>query len=225
MHSSGLRGSDFELTVQGNLISHPSWFESYAVNDRLGLVIDRPMDGLGAAALLLAHTTAFYDCRRSTTDEFFSYPDFFTFQRSTPLVSYGMFDIWPGHKNVHLPDSRWDALAAVASRGINILVVPHRIDSSHPLQPESSTERAIFDSLERNITICYAYSPNGQTEQPDLIVQCGNGDVQEWGEKILAGASPPDGAAAMWHDAFVRGPLTQSYRQIDTETALASTAP
>ena len=220
MHSSVLRNSDFELTVQGNTISHPAWFESFAINDRLGLVIDRPMDGLGAAALLLAHVTAFYDCCRATSDNFFSYPDFFSFQKHIPLSSYGMFDIWPDHKNVHLPASRWDALATIAGRGINILIVPLQAGGT-PLQPETSSDRATLDSLHRNIRASYAYSPSGEMAQPDLVIRCSNEDLLDWGDKILTGAPSTDEAASVWRDAFADGPLTQSFRQIDVETALS----
>ncbi len=109
-------------------VQHETHFKSFTTTDRLGLVTAHPFDGLGAAALVMGYVTAFYDRYREAGGDFFAYPDFFSFQRLLPLARYGMFDIWPDEKNVHLPEERWDALSTIASRAITVLIVP-----SHPL--------------------------------------------------------------------------------------------
>lgn len=50
-----------------------------AVSDRLGVVIRDPFDGIGAATFVLSCVTAFYDEYRMETDDFYAYPDYFTF--------------------------------------------------------------------------------------------------------------------------------------------------
>ncbi|MBM3459911.1 MAG: hypothetical protein FJX77_15425, partial [Armatimonadetes bacterium] len=81
MHSSGLRGTDFDLAFQGRSVAHAEFFRDWRSTDRVGLLTPDPTEGLGAATLVLACVTAFYDRYRERKEEFFAYPDYFTFQR------------------------------------------------------------------------------------------------------------------------------------------------
>ena len=81
MHSSKLRGSDFHLKTSGNRIDHRAFFADFAKTDRLGVFAPERYEAAGAATLIMAYVTAFYDCYRSEGADFFAYPDFFTFQR------------------------------------------------------------------------------------------------------------------------------------------------
>ena len=56
--------------------------------------------------------------------EFFAYPDFFTFQLQQPVANYGMFDVWPHHKNVFIGGSQDERAAAITDRAVNFLLVP-----------------------------------------------------------------------------------------------------
>ncbi|NQU11582.1 hypothetical protein HQ590_12375, partial [bacterium] len=89
MHSSSLRGTDFEIRWRGQAVSHPEWFSSFRDTDRVGVVIAHRFEGIGAITLIMAYVTAFYDHYRARGSEFFAYPDFFTFQGEAPGADYG----------------------------------------------------------------------------------------------------------------------------------------
>ena len=100
MHSSTLRGTDFKISVNHQPISHADFFVGFSQLTRVGLVAPNGIDGVGAAALIMAFVTAFYDCYRVKGEGFFAYPAYYTFQYVQPLASYTMLDIWPKHKDV-----------------------------------------------------------------------------------------------------------------------------
>ena len=89
----------------------------------MGVVIPRRVEGVGAITLIMAYVTAFYDRYRERVSEFFAYPDFFTFQHEAPCADYGMCDIWPRHKNVHVAGGAQLTAEAVTDRGVNVLLV------------------------------------------------------------------------------------------------------
>ena len=72
----------------------------------------------------MAYVTAFYDRYRERGSDCFAYPDFFTFQHEAPCADYGMFDIWPYHKNIHVQHNAQQAAEAITGRGVNVLLVP-----------------------------------------------------------------------------------------------------
>ena len=184
MHSSFLRGSDFRITLQREEVPHDRFFRGLRATDRVGVFAPGGLDGLGASLLVLAHTTAFYDRYRESGSEFFAYPDYFTFQRRTPTASYSMLDVWPGHKDVTVPEDASGTLDAILDRAINVLLVP--------AGPPGTTERTPVQmaSARRNIRRCYAYSETGSAEHPTLV---GNlharraGRVGPHGRRVAAG--------------------------------------
>ena len=217
MHSSTLRGSDFALIVDGAPAEHASYFSDFKPTDRLGLVTVEQTGGLGAATLVMAHLTAFYDCYRESSDEFFAYPDFFSFQRQRPLNGYDWFDVWPAEKDVALPDDYWNSISTIASRGITILLVPD--GPGKPVEPPSENrERAILESLRRTIVTCYAYraDPAGS----DFVVTSTHESVKRWGSRILEDSKANSIQESAWADAFVGDAITQSYRRISLDETL-----
>ncbi len=227
MHTTTLRGPDFELTQDGEVVPYDSYFASFAVHDRLGLIVHDPLDGLGAASLVLAYVTAFYDQRRKQPDDFVAYPDFFTFQPPEDLTSYGMLDIWPEYKDVPLPDGVWPRIATIASRAISILVVPEsNCDAS--LVPGERRHHVILDSLRSSVRQCYAYAPTGSVSRPDVTIQCTAVSSTDWGLAVIESAHRESDCVKRrhrWEDAYADGSLTQSFKQIDLETALGAVAP
>ena len=222
MHSSHLRGSDFELIHDGRSVQHATHLKSFTTTYRLGLVTAHPFDGLGAAALVMGYVTAFYDRYREAGGGFFAYPDFFSFQRLLPLARYGMFDIWPDEKNVHLPEERWDALSTIASRAITVLIVPsHQVPTME--SPVGKRERAILESLRRSVRVCYAYSPEGSVEDGNLTVCCANERIREWGTAVMGTIPERDHSETrrMWDESFTNGALTQSFNRIGLDDALS----
>ena len=71
MHSSALRSSDFNIQINGRTPSLSESFDTFRLSDRIGIVTDKPLDGLGAATLILSGVTAFYDCYREISSDFF----------------------------------------------------------------------------------------------------------------------------------------------------------
>jgi len=220
MHSSTLRGSDFDFTVSGSPVSHQTFFESFTIADRLGIVTSHPLDGLGAVTLLMSYVTAFYDHYRTSGDDFFAYPDFFCFQRKLPLVHYGMFDIWPEEKNLHLARDQWEVLSMISSRAITVLLIPLCSGSTFE-QPEEDRDRARLESFRQNVHACYTYSPGGIVEGGDTVVSTASESIRRWGTSVLeANEAGLKGHRQNWENGFQGETLTQSFKQINVDEAL-----
>lgn len=54
------------------------------------MVAPHRIDAVGAACIIMAHTTAFYDLYREKHEAFFAYPDYFVFQGQETQACYGM---------------------------------------------------------------------------------------------------------------------------------------
>ena len=216
MHSSFLRGSDFRMTHRREEVSHAQFFGDLDATDRVGLFAPGGIDGLGAFLLLLAHVTAFYDRYRATGSEFFAYPDYYTFQRRTPAASYSMFDVWPGHKDVQVPEDAGGTLDAILDRAINVLLVPAGTAVATEFAPVQMA------SAQRNIRRCYAYSATGSTEHPTLAVACRRPEPAEWARTLIESLSA-DGSRARshWLRVVEGGSIPeQSYTEVPLERAL-----
>lgn len=217
MHSSKLRGSDFDLQYQGQQIDHASFFSASVKNDRLGIFAPNAYDGVGAITLLMAYVTAFYDCYREESDEFFAYPDFFSFQRQDPIANYSMCDIWPKHKNVHVSKNANETAAAITDRGINILLVPNDLPSQNTYEPVQ--QEAIY----RNIQRCYLYAPNGQIDNPDLKITCSSQPFTDWTHavfKSLPENAVPHNLLDQWQNPPTQQHVSQTFREIPIKQAI-----
>ncbi|MCY4373998.1 MAG: hypothetical protein OXC31_09490 [Spirochaetaceae bacterium] len=217
MHSSFLRGSDFRITLQREEVPHDRFFRDLSATDRVGVFAPGGLDGLGAGLLLLAHTTAFYDRYRESGSEFFAYPDYFTFQRRTPTASYSMFDVWPGHKDVTVPEDAGRTLDAILDRAITVLVVPAGPPGSAGFAPVQVA------SARRTIRRCYAYSVTGSAEHPTLAVACTRDEPAEWARTVIE-SLPDDGTAVRshWQRVVDGGSIPeQSFTEMPMEQALA----
>ena len=166
MHTSILRGSDFEMFVNGCQKDHADFFREWTNTRRLGFVSPRRVDGIGAVNLIMAHVTAFYDTYRATNEDFFAYPDFFAFQSGNPLASYSMLDLHPEHKSVSVSDDADERLDAINDRGVNVLIVPDGTNT------DSDYHRIQMASARRNIDTCYVYSFDGRVKDADLMIRC-----------------------------------------------------
>lgn len=222
MHSSSLKSTDFQLTVNRNAVSHASYFDDVRKTTRLGIYTPNRFDGVGAAALCMAHTTAFYDRYREAGGDFFAYPDFFTFQSETPVADYGMLDIWPNHKMVHVEGE--GILPAITDRGVQILLVPETegeraIDTLH---------KVVVESARRTIVRCYTYDPSGDVSSADVTVTCPSDPILGWIENVFDSIDE-DGSREAKADWFAeRGggeSITQSYKEIELDEALRILVP
>lgn len=219
MHSSFLRGSDFSLTYKGEQLPHSDYFADFEATDRLGVVSPDRFDAVGAGSLLLAYTTAFYDRYRANGDEFFAYPDFFTFQLSDPIANYSMFEVWPFHKNVLLEGDQNERAAAITDRAVNILLVPEGRFSEPAIEPVG------LESARRNIRRCYAYSTTGSLSDTELTVTCTKPELGDWVRNVLETVEPTEGPEerTYWENSLTEEGLpSQSFREISLDEALAA---
>ena len=217
MHSSFLRGSDFRITHRGEAVPHARFFRGLGTTDRVGVFAPGGIDGLGACLLLLAHTTAFYDRYRATGADFLAYPDHYTFQRRTPPASYGMLDVWPGHKDVPVATDAGQTLDAILDRAISVLLVPAGSAGAAEFTPVQMA------GARRTIRRCYTYSATGSTEQPTLAVACSRAEPAEWVGAVIDSLPPDDSAVrGHWLRVVAGGSIPeQSFSEVSLEQALA----
>lgn len=210
MHSSDLRGSDFDIALGGQTLDHAQLFSEITVGHRLGLVCPSALDGLGAASLLLASVTAFYDGYRAMGGDFFAYPDFFAFQLAPPAARYGRFDIWPDNKNVSVKPT--DLTNAITDRGVQTLILPQAWSGPGDLQPEQQA------SLQRNLVGGWAYGPAGCVEDADLVIRCMKTPLEEWAQIVTAtvSAQPPT-----WYQEAGDDRFQQSFRQLSSDDTIS----
>lgn len=213
MHSSKLRDGDFEMIVRGRPVALAEYFRGFTHTKRLGLLAPNRLEGVGAVNLVMAHATAFYNAYRALGEDFFAYPDYFTFQSRAPKAAYGMFDIWPAHKDVLVGAAAAERLNAITDRAVNILLVPDGPPAPHEYQ------RQQVAAAERLIETCYAYSATGAVADPDVVIRCPVDPLAAWCQSVVESVSD-SGREEGWH-----GPvLEQSFRRISRQDALARLA-
>ena len=212
MHSSGLRGSDFDLTWLGRDVAHREFFRSHSRHTRVGLFAPDGTEGVGAVTLAMACVTAFYDDLRTDGDEFFAYPDFFTFQRRDRLTDYGYFDFWPD-KDVKVADDGNATIAAIADRAIDILLLPDAPAG------ETEYEPVQIERTRRSLARCFAYSPAGEVADPQLVIRCGVEPFRTYAANFLrsVGEPMPDWLKNLGESST----LQQSFRELECDDALS----
>lgn len=217
MHSSSLRGSDFEINWRGESTRHADLFSSFQDTDRAGIVIPRRLEGLGAMNLIMAYVTAFYDRYRERVSEFYAYPDFFTFQNETPCADYCMFDIWPYHKNVAVQHDPQKSAEAITGRGVNILLVPEDVRHEKEISPVE------LESARRTIKQCFAYSETGNTTSADLVIECRSNLFRQYALAVLDSLPNDDTVhehRKRWEERLAQDSLRQTFRELDLSEAL-----
>jgi hypothetical protein len=168
MHSSQeLTSSSFRIEVAGRRARLEDLFEGFGEHDRLGVVVRHPCGAVGASGLITATITAFYDIQRSRGPDFFIYPDYFLFHVGRPLGDHGQLDVWPGHKEVVVPDESQRILEAINDRAITRLVV----EDGDPGDPAFAREA--LASAHGRIVTCLAYSPTGRVADGDVTIATG----------------------------------------------------
>lgn len=212
MHSAILRGTDFEIRSNGQIVRHEEFFSDFTVGTRLGLVSPNGLDGIGDAGLVLGYVTAFYDLHREASDEFYAYPEFRTFQCGAGVADYGMLDIYPAEKNITITSDPESVLHAVIQQEINILLVPIRESS------QSKIDSELIESVKATVHTCFLYSPGGEIANPDITITCHKHEIFDW-IKEVADSVPdnrPDDQATIPTQPILR----QSYLRVSLDTAV-----
>jgi hypothetical protein len=212
MHTTNELSSEaFEYRADGTAVDRRDVMPPVVVDDRLGVVMDGPADGLGAGNFLLACVTAFYDRLRETREEFYEYPDYYTLQATPDPADYLEFDVWPDHKNVSVPPDPETMLRAVNDRAVTVLLVPDTPTGQPDIQ-ETTRNSAL-----RRDPACFTYAPDGRLADADFAVRVPFDPVWPWYEATLdALESSPDSVGVVED-----GRVSQRFREIEFEAALA----
>jgi len=184
MHTADeLTGSDFAYRANGREVAREAVMPAITPADRVGVVMDAGTDGLGAGNFVLSCITAFYDHLRATTEEFFEYPDYYTFQTTAEPADYRMLDIYPDHKNVGIEPDDERLLRAIADRAITVLLVPDVPPSTPAI--EDLTRR----SAARRIDHCYVYAADGRPDNAEFSIDQPREPAQDWYESTARSAT------------------------------------
>jgi hypothetical protein len=218
-----LTSSGFSIEVDGRDATLADVLPGFGERDRLGAVVRHPCGGTGASTLILAAVTAFYDEQRRRGDDFFIYPDYFLFHVGGPLGDHNMLDVWPGHKEVVVPDDAEELLRAINDRGITRLLV-----EDGPAG-EPSFRRETLASARSRIVSALAYSPSGRVEGADVRIAGWtatetNVDAVLEQSTAVSSAAREEVAAAR-HALLVDGRPVETYRRLELDDALARLAP
>lgn len=153
---------------------------SVTSDSRVGVVMGTGIEGIGAANFILSCVTAFYDHLNETREEdFFEYPDYYTFQTTSDPADYRMLDIYPNHKNVTVEPTADQLLRVINDRAITTLLVP---DVS-PTPPDVDT--ITLQSAHRRIDHCYVYAPDGRPSNTDFSIRQPRHPADEWFETTV----------------------------------------
>jgi hypothetical protein len=224
VHSSReLSPASFAITLDGAPATVTELLPGFAAADRMGVVVRRPCGGMGASALLLAAVTAFYEIQRAASEDFVVYPDYFVFHVGQALGDHRMFDVWPSHKEVVVPDDPEEALRAINDRAITRLVVEDGMPGEGAFAPET------LASARSRIVTALAYTANGRVREGDVTI-AGNDVTEAYVARALeqsgdVSAGERDRIAAARRKLLEDGRPVETYRRVGLDEALGLLAP
>lgn len=218
MHTSGLRADEFELQISGQRTSVEALFHGFDEHDRLGIVIASDDGAAGAATLILATVTAFYDRLRATGEPFFAYPDYFALHVGHARGSLRKLDVYPDHKEIVVSADAELIVRALNDRAITRLLVPDRPTGEVELAPETRA------SAERRIRTALAYSPDGRVAAADVQVT-GPQRAEAFVAAMLVANHPAGDDRGLRDESRTSGgPLRETFRRVGVADALAMLA-
>lgn len=132
--------------------------------DRLGVVIDEPLGGIGASHLIQIAITSFYEALPRRRGELEVYPDIYAFHVGKGWGTHAAFDFWPARREVMVSGDPRDLLDAINDRGITRLVVPDRPGAEPNYRPKEA------DTALDRVVSAFAYNPSGVTTNADLKI-------------------------------------------------------
>lgn len=182
MHTSTrLSATDFQFWHQNSRAVQQTDFgifcPDYHALDRVGVVSPNLEDGVCQTSYaLLALTTAFYDCLRTRSDNFFDYPQHFAFvgAQGTDVYSYSgrlpldtpklwhawsWLDVWPDNKWVTAPPTATAMLQRVFDYQINRLFWPRGL---RPQANEATLPDYAWKMLKTHLKSVYYYGDGDQ---------------------------------------------------------------
>ena len=155
MHVAGLLRTDmFQISIGGRPATMEALFPGWTELDRLGLVIDTPLGGVGATHLVQCAMMAYYDARPTRRSSRAVYPEIYAFHIGKSHGAHAPYDFWPARREVILrTDDHREVLDAINDRGITRLAVPDRPPRDVVHRPKE-VEAALDDvNLRRLLTL------------------------------------------------------------------------
>ena len=196
MHTAHALGvSDFTLERRGEILPLAALWPDYAAeSDRLAVLVNRPLDAVGCANLIVATTVLFYAHLRAVAgeDAFFRYPDTFLVGVGTQPGEFRKLDVWPPHKVVGVPDDAGPEplLETLNDRRITLLALPEQ-----GVRCRGPAVLSTWNTLLANVRRIVAYAPeSGSVREPDLTL-VGSPIVEGYVEHALAATEGVSAAA------------------------------
>jgi len=154
--------------------------------DRYGFVVHEPYGGLGASLLIQAAIVQFYDLRPERGDTEPMYPEIYLFHVGGRFGDHSSFDFWPPRKEVFLPaDKPYELLSALVDRGITRLAIPDIPPGETARLREGASSFADLGAAKNLLTSCYAYTPSGQIDDANLVLESSDHNFEKNAEWTL----------------------------------------
>jgi hypothetical protein len=162
-------------------------FPEWEPLDRFGIIVDRPLGGVGASHLIQLAMALFYSAtpERRTKD---IYPEVYAFHAGRDYGSLLNFDFWPPRRELIVPDEPGLMLAALNDRAITRLAVPEGYAITSPARPKELV------SLDELLKSAYEYSASGRVANGDVRVTGLDRRTEVNATKTLSALDPPAAA-------------------------------
>ncbi len=185
MHSSyALRSDDFEVERDGAAGPLSDlWPGGYQPGDRLGVVLNQPMDPCGCSNLICATNTLFYDVLRDTkgTGGFFRYADTYLIGVGCEPGDFNQLDVWPMHKFVGVLQPTAEAvLETINDRRITLLVLPEV-----GVRCRGEVVLSTWNALLAQVRCVVTYSPRTGRARDGDVGLLGNKIVESYVEQAI----------------------------------------
>ena len=166
MHVAGLLRTDmFQISIGGRPATMEALFPGWTELDRLGLVIDAPLGGVGATHLVQCAMMAYYDARPARRSSRAVYPEIYAFHIGKSHGAHAPYDFWPARREVILrTDDHREVLDAINDRGITRLAIPDR-----PRRQVVHRPKEVEAALDR-IASAFVYDPSGRVAGGEIEI-------------------------------------------------------
>ena len=185
MHSSyALSSDDFAVERDGQAGSLSDlWPGGYQPGDRLGVLLNQPMDPCGCSNLICGTNTLFYDLLRETkgTGGFFRYADTYLIGVGCEPGDFNQLDVWPMHKFVGVLQPTAEAvLETINDRRITLLVLPES-----GLRCRGEVVLSTWNALLAQVRCVVTYSPRTGRARGGDVGLLGNKIVESYVEQAI----------------------------------------
>lgn len=163
MHVATLLNADmFDIAVDGRPGTIADALPNWSLHDRLGVVIDEPLGGVGASHLIQIASVAYYDARPERRKQV--YPEIYAFHIGRGHGAHSAFDFWPARREVIVIGDHRNLLDAINDRAITRLALPAR--TPRQVEHRRKEKEAAVDRLVE----AFLYDPSGQIADGDLVI-------------------------------------------------------